>query len=567
MIRLVHGMLGLSIVAASGAASAQLAVPSSSLLQRGATGSDWPVMGGTDLAWRYSGLKQINTDNVKKLVPIWSYETGDYEGGLRTTPIVVDGVVYIYTASSHVIALDGATGSLIWQYKYEPPAGVSPSSMTNSAVVISNGKVLVGTRSNYVIALDQKTGKEIWKVANGDVTNGVAGISGAPLVAGKHVLVGAGGPRGSITAYDIDTGHMAWRFYTVPAKGEKGSETWPDENALKYGGGAVWTAGQYDSELNLVYWGVGNPRPAFYSDNRAGSNLYTASIVALNPDTGKLRWHYQEVPHDTWDFDAKSESTLIDREIGGRMRKLLVNLGKGGFAWVLDRENGELIGVYPFADFYNWVKTINQKGELVGRFDTVAGKRTLICPSNLGAKGWQQSAFSPQTSMLYVPIMEFCNDVLPLPPGGVGEKGRTVASVEGADRGSGSYFMRPIPGRDAGYSHLDAIDPVTGKRQWTYPYKYVLLASVLATAGDLVFTGDVEGHYFALDAKTGKKLWSYQTGAPHRGGSVSYSVGGRQIIVTPMGNSQSVMADLWPQASTWRVASAVVAFALPEEDK
>lgn len=573
MTRFVRFILHLSMVAMSGIASAQQSGVVAPIAQRGTTGSDWPLTGGTSLAWRYSGLNQINAGNVKKLVPIWSYETGDYEDGLRTTPIVVDGVVYVYTASSHVIALNGATGSPIWQYRYEPPAGVAPTRRTNSGVAIADGKVFLGTRSNYVIALDQKTGKEIWKVANGDATNGVAGISGAPLVAGKNVLVGSGGPRGSVTAYDTKTGRLVWRFYTIPAKGEKGSETWPDEEALKYGGGPVWTAGQYDSELNLTYWGVGNPRPVFYGANREGDNLYTGSILALEPDTGKLKWHYQQVPHDMWDFDAKSENTLFDREVGGRMRKLLVNLGKGGFAWVLDRGTGELIGVYPFADFYNWVQSINQKGELVGRVDPVEGKKTLICPSNLGAKGWQQTAFSPRTGLLYVPIMEACNDIVTLPPGGAGkaESGGwslfAPNGVAGSDRGSGSFFMRPIPGHDTGYSHLDALDPLTGKRQWTHPYKYVFLASILATAGDVVFTGDVEGHYIALDAKSGKKLWSYQTGAPHRGGSVTYSVQGRQIIATPIGNSHSVMSDLWPEASTWRVASAVVAFALPEESK
>jgi alcohol dehydrogenase (cytochrome c) len=555
MIRFLHFILCLLIVATSSLAAAQPSASVGPIAQPGVAGPDWPVVGGTALAWRYSGLNQINAGNVKQLVPIWSYETGDYEGGLRTTPIAVDGVVYVYTASSHVIALDGATGSLIWQYKFEPPAGVTPSTRTNSGVAIADGKVFLGTRSNYLIALDQRTGEEVWKVANGDVTNGTSGIAGAPLIAGKKVIVGSGGLRGSISAYDIKTGHLAWRFHTIPGKGEKGSKTWPDEEALKYGGGNVWTSGQYDSDLNLTYWGVGDPRPTFYSANRAGDNLYTASILALDVDTGKLRWYYQEVPHDTWDMDASSENTLIDREVGGRMRKLLVNLGKGGFAWVLDRGTGKLIGVYPFADYYNWVKGINQKGELLGRVDPVQGKKTLICPSNLGAKGWQQSAFSPQTGWLYVPVMEFCNDLVTLPPGGGG----------GEDRGSGSFLMRPIPGHSTGYSHLDALDPLTGKRQWTHPYQYVFLASVLATAGDLILTGDVEGHFIALNARNGEKLWSYQTGAPHRGGAITYSVAGRQIIATPIGNSQSILSELWPDASKWRVASAVVAFALPEE--
>jgi len=533
---------------------AVFAMPTLASAQRGAAGADWPVTGGSTLAWRYSSLAQINSDNIKRLVPIWSFQTGDYADGLQSTPVVVDGVVYLYTASSHVIALDGATGLMRWEYKFESPAGLTISKRNFSGVAISDGKVFLGTRSNYLVALDQKTGREVWKVVNGDASNGVGGITGVPLVAGDEVIVGCGGPRGSITAYDIRTGHFAWRFYVVPSKGEPGSETWPDEEALKYGGGNVWTTGSYDAELNLVYWGVGDPRPTFYGANRLGSNLYTASVLALDARTGKLRWYRQEVPHDTWDWDASSEKTLIDREVGGRMRKLLVSMSKSGFAWVMDRETGDLVRIYPFADYYNWVKSINQKGELIGRVDTVADKKTLICPSNIGAKGWNQAAYSPATGLLYAPVLEYCNDLTALPPSGAG----------GADRGGGTYVMRPVPGHDTGFSHLDALDPLTGKRQWSYPYRFELMAPVLATAGNLVFTGNVEGQYFALDAKTGEKLWSYQTGAMHRGGSVTYSVGGRQIILTPIGGTPSITSVLWPEASMWRDGSAVVAFALPQ---
>jgi len=556
MPRFVYCMLCVCLLAISGFASAQPGADST-IAQRGAAGSDWPVSGGTTLAWRYSGLNQINSRNVKQLVPIWSFETGDYVDGLQSTPIVVKGVVYLYTASSNVIALDGATGRLIWEYKYEPPTNVTVFKRNFSGVAIGDHKVFIGTRSNYLIALDQKTGKELWKVANGDVSDGVAGIASVPLIAGNKVIVGCGGPRGSITAYDIKTGHLAWRFYTIPAKGEKGSETWPDEEALKYGGGNVWTSGSYDPELNLVYWGVADPRPTFYSGDRAGINLYTSSVLALEPETGKLRWYHQEVPHDMWDWDSSSEKILIDLKVAERMRKLLVDINKSGFVWVLDRETDELVRIYPFADYYNWVKSINNEGELIGRVDPVVGNKTLICPSNVGAKGWNQAAFSPVTGLVYVPVNEYCNDLTSLPPGGSG----------GADRGSGSYIMRPPPGHSTGYSHLDALDPLTGNRRWRYPYKYELMAPILATAGNLVFTGNVEGQYFALDAKTGEKLWSYQTGAMHRGGSVTYSVAGRQIILTPLGGTPSITSVLWPEAWMWRDTSAVIAFALPRDSK
>lgn len=536
---------------------------SAGVVATAATGADWPEYGGTTSAWRYSSLAQITTANVKKLAPAWSFETGDYQDGMLGTPIAVDGIVYISSASAYVFAVNGATGDLIWQYKYEPPVGVN-AAKKNHGLAVGAGKVFIGTRDDYLIALDQKTGKEVWKVANGDTTTCQCGIGGIPLVIKDKVLVGASGPRGNITAYDTKTGHRLWRFYAVPAKGEPGNETWSDDDAWKWGGGNVWTTGSYDAELNLTYWGAGDPRPTFYNSNRKGDNLYTCSILALNPDTGKLVWYHQEVPHDTWDWDTDYEYTLIDREVRGSLRKLMVHINKGGFASVLDRTNGELLGTYPVTKYINWVKGLDEKGHLIGRNDPVlapsGGKNTFICPSNLGAKQWNQSAYSPGTRLIYEPVNEMCNEIAMRAPN----------ADDSEDRGGGTWIMRPQPGHDTGYSHLDAMDPITGEVKWSYPYKYELLASILATKGDLVFTGDDEGHYFALDAKTGQKLWSYQTGAPHRGGSVTYMAGGRQFVLTPIGRGATtadISMVLWPDAVKWRVASAVVAFALPQESK
>lgn len=523
---------------------------------RGATAADWGTYSGTTLSWRYSSINQVNTTNVAKLAPAWMFQSGDYADGMQSTPIAVDGVVFISTARSFVFALDGASGKMLWEYKYQPAPG-NTIALKTRGVAVGDGKVFLGTRDNYLVALDQKTGKEVWKVANGDASTCRCGINGAPMVVKDKVIVGAIGPRGNITAYDTKNGHMAWRFYVVPGPGEKGNETW-EGDSWKYGAGAVWTAGSYDPEQDLLYFGVGDPRPVFYSDNRKGRNLYTCAILALDFNTGKLRWYYQEIPRDVWDWDVDAEFQLIDREVRGQMRKLLVHMNKGGYAFVLDRTNGDLLGTYPFADHINWVKSIDAKGELVGRLDPAFGPpNTLICPSNLGAKSWNQTAFSPRTGLLYAPILEMCNDIVLRKPSGAS-----------GDRGGGTWIMRPPPGKETGYSHLDALDPVTGKKVWTYPYKYELLASVLATAGDLVFTGDDEGFYFALDAKTGKKLWSFQTGASHRGGSITYMAGGRQYFATPTGRAATasdISMVLWPEAASWRVASTLVVFALPED--
>jgi alcohol dehydrogenase (cytochrome c) len=528
----------------------------------GATYADWPQYGGTASFWRYSALEQINTANVKRLAPVWAFQTGDYEMGLQATPIVIGGVLYLSTSRDNVYALDAADGHLIWQYKYPQPRGPVVYGPQNRGVAVGGGKVIIGTYDNYVVALDQKTGAEMWKVNVEDSKQCGCNITAAPLIVRNTVIVGGTGGdsahRGYLTAFDVRNGRLKWRFYTIPGPGEKGHETWKGDS-WKFGGGATWMTGSYDPDLNLVYWGVGNAASDFYAGERDGENLYTNSVVALNPDTGKLRWHYQEIPKDVWDFDSSYECVLIDREVRGQMRKLLVHVNKGGFAFVLDRSNGEFLGAYPIVDNYNWIKGVTEDGKLIGRNEPVEGKPTYICPGAAGGKSWNQIAFSPRTGWIYTPSLEVCNDVV---------AGKQEA-VEGGSFFGGNFIMKPPPNGPA-HSHVDAYDPVTGKRQWSFSYKYSLLASMLATAGDLVFTGDPEGNFFALDARTGAKLWSFQTGAGHRGSSVAYEVKGRQYVATPTGWGSLVsnaLTPVWPEAETFRAGSTLMVFALPEDGK
>jgi alcohol dehydrogenase (cytochrome c) len=521
----------------------------------GSTGVDWPSHGGTGLAWRYSALNQINTSNVKKLTPAWMFQTGDYQDGLQSTPIVVDGVLYL-SAFDDVFALDGATGNLLWQYKYEPLPGFSVG--RNFGVAVGDGNVFLGTHDAHVVALDAKTGKEVWKVAADDAYSCRCSIAAAPIITNHKVVVGEQGPRGRLTAFDTKTGHLAWRFYTVPGTGEKGNETWPAGDSWEKGGAGIWQTGSFDPELNLIYWGTADPSGAWnYQGDTKYSKLYSDSIVALDADTGKLRWYYQEIPHDVWDEDASWELLLMDRPVNGKMRKLVVQFSKPGYTFVLDRESGELLNVYPYAESNNWVKGISPKGELIGRNDPVPGKTTKICPTVGGVKNWNQVAYSPRTDLVYVPAVEMCND-LTLPP----------VAANGEAGGATWVFTAP-PGHSTAYSHLDAIEPVTGKRQWTYPYKFQIFASILTTAGDLMLTGDPEGHFFALDARSGEQLWSYQTGAGNRGSPVTYMVGGRQYIAVPtgMGHVGFYNSGIWPEVSQWRFGSTLVVFALPEGSK
>jgi alcohol dehydrogenase (cytochrome c) len=532
------------------------------LAQDGATRADWPEYGGTARSWRYSALDQINTSNVKKLAPAWIFQTGDYEMGLQATPIVLDGVLYLSTSRNHVYSLDAATGRVIWQYKYPQPRGAVPYGPQNRGVAVADGRVFMGTYDNYLVALDQRTGAESWRVNVEDAKQCGCNITAAPLVVNGNVIVGGTGGdsahRGYLSAFDSKTGRLRWRFYTIPGPGEKGHETWKGES-WKTGGGATWMTGSYDPSLNLIYWGVGNAAADFYAADRDGANLYTNSIVALDPQTGKLRWHFQEVPKDVWDFDSSYESVLIDRQVRGRLRKLLVHVNKGGFVFVLDRETGGFIGAFPIVDNYNWITGVTEDGKLAGRKEPQPGKPSYICPGAAGGKSWNQVAYSPRTGFLYTPSLEVCNDLI----------ADRQDVKEGASFFGGNFIMKPPPD-GVSRSHVDAYDPVTGKRQWSFPYKYSLLASILTTAGDLVFTGDPEGNFFALDARTGAKLWSFQTGAGHRGSAVSYSVHGRQFIATPTGWGSLVSSALtpaWPEAETFRGGSTLIAFALPEDSK
>jgi alcohol dehydrogenase (cytochrome c) len=533
----------------------------------GATHADWPHYGGTDFAWRYSALDQINKQNVKALTPAWLFQTGDYAENLQATPIVQDGVMYLITARAHVFALDAATGREIWNYKYpEGPRSV-PGFVGNRGVDVGDGKVFFGTKDNYVVALDQKTGRLVWRVNVDDVQQCSCNISAAPLVVKDKVIVGGtngdGAHRGYITAFSTKTGRLAWRWYVIPGPGEKGHETWKGDS-WKFGGGSPWLTGSYDPALNLVYWGTGNAAADFYdadrmvvgADKSKDANLYTASVVALDPDTGKLRWYHQEVHDDVWDYDSAYEVLLMDRVIRGQMRQVLVHMNKSGMTSVLDRATGELLRVFSVPDLQTWITGITEDGKLVGRNEPPLGKTTWICPSAAGAKSWNSMAYSPRTGLLYVPVNELCSNVTP----------NNNAPEEGQNYMNGDFPVMLPPGRST-YSHVDAWDPVTAKRLWTVPYKYVLLASMLATAGDLVFTGNPEGEFFALDAKSGDKLWSYQTGAGNRGGSVAYSVNGRQYVATTTGWHSSVVGGavqaLFPDQD-WRLGSTLVVFALPE---
>ncbi len=521
---------------------------------------NWLQYSRTYNAWRYSPLDQISRSNVRRLVPVWAFQTGDIQGGLQATPLVADGVMYVSTSWNRVYALDAATGRELWHYIYEKPKEIAGSyAPWNRGVALGYGLVFMGTLDNHLLALNAKTGREVWNVNIEDVSQCGCNITGAPLVVKDKVVVGVTGGdsahRGYINAFDARTGKQVWRFWTIPGPGEPGHETWKGES-WKYGGGSSWLTGSYDAELNLIFWGIGNPAADFYGDERRGLNLYTDSTVALDADTGKLKWYYQQIPYDVWDWDAVYENVLLDLEHKGQKRKLLLNVNKGGYVFVVDRTNGKFVSAWPLVENINWIKGVDEEGNLVGRNEPVVGKPNLICPSVGGGRSWNHGAFSPKTGWFYTTGIEWCESVTP----------QVTKPQEGKPFMAGEFEMKPTPKGQPG-GHLGAYDPITGKQQWIYRSKYPLLASALATGGGLLFTGDPEGQFFALDAQTGRKLWSFMTGSGHRGSPITYSVKGRQYIATPSGWGSALaglLPQLWPETESIPGGSTIFAFALVE---
>ena len=551
-LRIIFLLLGLStcLIGAE--------IDSKRLIEAEKEPENWMTYSGTYNAWRYSPLDQINRENVERLAPVWVFQTGKVEGGFSCTPLVVDGVMYITSPWNRVFALDAVTGKEIWHYYYAAPTqfGLLYGPWSRG-VAVGYGLVFMGTIDNHLVALDAETGEEVWKVEIEDFEQCGCNITGAPLIVKDKVIVGVTGGdsahRGYLNAFEAKTGRRAWRFWTIPGPGEKGHETWLGDS-WKYGGGSTWMTGSYDPELDLIYWGVGNPAADFYGGDRRGDNLYTDCIVALDPDTGELKWHYQEIPHDVWDWDAAYECVLLDLPVNGIMRKLLVNPNKGGYTWVLDRITGEFLGTWPLCENINWISGIDENGELQGRLEPPVGEPTLICPSIGGGRSWNHGAYSPKTGLFYTTGIEWCQEL-------------TVQQEDpkpGEPFFGGLFELRGTPSGDTG-SHFDAYDPVTGEKRWSYKSKYPLLASAVATGGDLVFTGDPEGDFFAFDAVSGEKLWSFNTGSGHRGSPMTYSVNGRQYIAVPAGWGSAVaglMGQIWPEAEDFPGGSALFVFAL-----
>jgi quinohemoprotein ethanol dehydrogenase len=531
---------------ASGVDSARIAAPEP---------GNWLTTGHSYNEQRYSPLDQVNDGNVGSLGLVWTYKL-DIDRATEATPVVVDGVMYTTGAFSIVYALDARSGKLLWKYDPKVPrerAGTACCDVGNRGVALRQGKVYVGSFDGRLIALDAKSGRKAWETDTVPEHSRSYSITGAPLVVKDKIIIGNGGAefgvRGYVSAFDAETGKLAWRFYTVPGDPKQPPEnkamelarkTWSGDKYASYGGGGtVWNAFAYDPELNLLYFGTGNGvswNRVARGESKADTNLFLASIVAVNADTGEYAWHYQEVPGDMWDYDADESIVLADLNIGGKPRKVLLQAPKNGFFYVLDRATGELLSADKFAPA-TWASQVDLKtGKPViddAASDWTTGPK-LVVPGPLGAHNWQPMSFSPKTGLVYIPAQEGAALLAP-----------DNEAVFNEHLGTWNLGTQPLalpedpkqlqPVIDSYKGRLVAWDPVAQKQAWSQEYRTPWNGGTLSTGGNLVFQGTADGRFVAYAADSGKKLWESPANSGVMAGPVSYTVKGEQYVTVLAG--------------------------------
>ncbi len=489
---------------------------------------NWLTYSGGYRSHRYSRLDEVTRENVKNLEMKWVFQMRSLEKA-EVTPLVVDGVMYLTQPPNDVVALDTRTGQPFWIYKREQPeVGKTCCGRVNRGLAILGDRLYMGTVDARLVALDARTGYLVWEVGVSDPGGGYA-ITAAPLALKDLVIVGVGGGefgiRGFLDAYDAQSGKRLWRFYTVPEPGEPGNETWPGDT-WKTGGAPTWVTGSFDPDLNLLYWGTGNPSPNWNADVRKGDNLYSDSVIALDPDTGKLKWYFQFTPNDPYDWDSCQIPLLVDMDFGARHRKLMLWANRNAFYYVLDRETGEFLTARPFAK-QTWAQRIDENGRPVfAPASRPNPEGTLVYPGLNGGTNWYSPSYSPKTRLVYVAAWDYANVFQPFTGNIPYTPGELF--IGGVAR---------IPPGEPGWGAVRALVAQTGKLKWEFKQHSKPRAGVLSTAGDLVFSGDNEGYFFALDAHTGELLWRRNIGGSVVAGPISYLSGGNQYISIAAGNA------------------------------
>lgn len=485
----------------------------------------WPTYNGDYSGRRFSPLNQINAGNIQNLGLAWVYRLDAGPGGpltgvqIKSTPLEVDGVLY-FTVPDHCWAIDAFTGRELWHYKWQTKGGIH---IGNRGVAIYGHWLFFETPDNNLVSLDKDTGKFRWSVEIADLALQYFSTP-APVIIRNHVLVGVGGDSlddpGYLESRDPETGKLQWRWNTTPRPGEPGAETWPDAASMEHGGGMTWIPGTYDPELNLYYLGTGNPNPVHAAQSRKGDNLWTCSIVALNPDTGKMAWYFQPSPHDTHDWDNVETPVLFNAQIDGQPRKLLAQAARNGYFFVLDRTNGKDLVTKPFIDL-NWSKGVNAKGQPIPNPDKEPKTDgALVSPSAGGGTNWPSPSYDPETGLFYV---------------------NTVYSFS-------VYYLTDTDERPEGYGGRDqgiwqqhalkAIDAKTGEIRWSHVYPARgSMSGILTTAGKLLFTGDPTSNLIAFDPATGRPVWHTNLGASVSNGPMTYELDGEQYLVVGAGDT------------------------------
>jgi len=508
---------------------------------------------------RYSPLKQIDKTNVKRLVPVWNLSL-DNQWGEQAQPLVYEGVMYVTNAKA-TVAIDIATGHQIWKtpvdWLPETPRIVC-CGVSNKGAAILNGKLYRTTLDAHVIALDMKTGKEIWNQKAAEWKEGYS-MTVAPLIANNVLITGISGAefgiRGFIDGWDPETGNHLWRRYTIPARGEPGNETWPQNtDAWKIGGGSSWITGSYDPDLDLTYWGIGNPAP-WAAQSRPGDNLYTASVLAMRPKTGEIVWHYQFTPNDQYDYDGNWELILAELNVNGVKRKVLMQLNRNGFLYVIDRAKGELISAKAF-ERVNWASGVDMETGRPVETDVAkrlrAGEQVELWPTQRGGKNWPHAAFNPEKGLLYANTMHSARLFKALPTGPF-VQGQRYQFIE-------NLPAPQPPGEPIG--HVDAIEPLSAKHAWRAPlWDHPHWSAIVATGGGLLFTGKETGEFIAIDADTGKTLWQFQTGSGINAQPITFTQGGRQFVTVLSGiggvywnQAREALKNVPPGGSVWTFA-------------
>jgi alcohol dehydrogenase (cytochrome c) len=549
---------------------------------------NWLLHHGNYQGHRFSALKEINTDTVKNLRPAFTVALGGFQSGgryasgaLEATPLVEDGIMYVPDGWGSVYAIDVTAGKKATiKWKMDPgtdrawAGDVACCGVNNRGVALWKDKVISIALDGRMFSINKATGEVVWERKIAEPALGET-LTIAPLIVRDLAIVGAAGGefgiRGYIEATDLNTGKQAWRTYTIPGTGEPGNETWKDgKDRWKHGGGSIWETATYDPDTDTFYQGIGNAGPDYDIQYRPGDNKWAASVLAISPNDGKIKWGFQYTPQDPYDYDEISEHPIINAKVNGEDRKLVVHAARNGFFYALDRTNGSFIAGKQYVDELNWTPGLDPKTGRPLNYDPNSdiqiyapgshGMRGLpsvrTCPSNVGGKNWEPGAYNPELGLLFIPSIEGCNTI------------ETLEQKDMEDQAGPSKWRERFTGGSAKtvqrlYGSLKAIDPVTGETKANLKMEYPNYGGALATAGNLVFLGEADGTFGAYDAKTLKQLWSFNVGTGINAPPITYSVNGKQYVAVLAGSRQNVnIYGLAPEIKNMSTASMLYVFAL-----